>query len=462
MKTKNQASKARVSKIPFKSYSRLSRAINKMANHNEDDSEDPEIVLETPQTPPNQNENNAVDEESREKVLFCNGKDCKVAIKESSLNFLDYDKENFVCPSCLFKCAKVEFEQVDKELIFAKKKARLAEESLRGFLNCSSNDKVDDKSSNGNCGEGVVNSCSNQQVVVENVDKCIGNRSLGVVDKSQECGRNSVAVMKEREIVEREEIGRCGFENVEGNGNENFRVEVGETSGASLTRTGTAEQIGCQEKESVVNSQETSVDDCVSTLDRVDQELDKLNQLFGQPRPQPSISSDSVMVENGKETEQHRHSEVNYGIPTTKPHHVCTKKANPFAEFQYQKSVVQRRDIDLQYNSAREISTGPVDTTLNQDAANIVSMAQTNHHKPAKHSSNPALSASRRRKLCWTDEEVEMLEKAVKIFAAVKSRKKFSWISILDYGRHVFNETRTPVDLKDKWRNIEKERLIAE
>ncbi|KAF5186622.1 Trf-like [Thalictrum thalictroides] len=459
MKTKSQASKARVSKVPLKSSSMFSRAINKMANLNEDDSEDSEIVLETPQTPPNQKENNDVGEESREKVLVCNGKDCEVAIKQSNLNFLDYDKDNFLCPHCLCKCAKLEFEQVEKELIFAKKNAQLAEEALTRFLNCSSTDRVervDNKFSNGNCREGCVESCSNQQVV-ENEDKCIDSRSLRVVGKSQECGRNDAAVAKERENVERKEVGRCGFQNVEeGNANGNFQVEIGEASGVSLTRTGSAERIGCQEKKSVVDSQDTSVDDCISTLDRVDQELDQLNQLFGQPRPQPSISNDSVMVENGKETEQHRHSEVNYGSQTSKSHHVGTEKANPFTEFRYPKSVIQRRDIDAQYNSASDLSTGPVETTLNQEKANIVSVAQINHHKPAKCSSNPALPASRRRKLVWTDEEEEMLEKAVKVFAS-KGRKNFSWISILDYGRHVFNETRTPVDLKDKWKSMGKE-----
>lgn len=28
------------------------------------------------------------------------------------------------------------------------------------------------------------------------------------------------------------------------------------------------------------------------------------------------------------------------------------------------------------------------------------------------------------------------------------------WVKILEFGSHVFDNTRTPVDLKDKWRNI--------
>ncbi|KAL4188144.1 hypothetical protein AMTRI_Chr09g22460 [Amborella trichopoda] len=63
----------------------------------------------------------------------------------------------------------------------------------------------------------------------------------------------------------------------------------------------------------------------------------------------------------------------------------------------------------------------------------------------------------RRNKLPWTAEEEEVLEEGVNKFAEVGA-KCIPWRRILDFGRHTFDKTRTPVDLKDKWRNIMKRR----
>ena len=35
-----------------------------------------------------------------------------------------------------------------------------------------------------------------------------------------------------------------------------------------------------------------------------------------------------------------------------------------------------------------------------------------------------------------------------------KENQHIPWRRILESARHVFDKTRTPVDLKDKWRNI--------
>lgn len=35
--------------------------------------------------------------------------------------------------------------------------------------------------------------------------------------------------------------------------------------------------------------------------------------------------------------------------------------------------------------------------------------------------------------------------------------KNIPWRKILEYGRHVFHETRSPMDLKDKWRNMDRD-----
>ncbi|CAL9229053.1 unnamed protein product [Arabidopsis halleri] len=58
-----------------------------------------------------------------------------------------------------------------------------------------------------------------------------------------------------------------------------------------------------------------------------------------------------------------------------------------------------------------------------------------------------------RRRLLWTYKEEEMLKVGVEKFAA-DAKKNMPWRKILEMGEKVFHETRTPADLKDKWRNM--------
>ncbi|KAE9615826.1 putative transcription factor MYB-HB-like family [Lupinus albus] len=60
--------------------------------------------------------------------------------------------------------------------------------------------------------------------------------------------------------------------------------------------------------------------------------------------------------------------------------------------------------------------------------------------------------AGRRKKLRWTVEEETALKEGVLKFST--ENEKIPWRKILEFGTRVFDKTRTPVDLKDKWRNI--------
>jgi hypothetical protein len=46
-----------------------------------------------------------------------------------------------------------------------------------------------------------------------------------------------------------------------------------------------------------------------------------------------------------------------------------------------------------------------------------------------------------------------MLQEGVHRFSA-SAKKNLPWRRILDFGCHVFHATRTPIDLKDKWKNM--------
>ncbi|KAL1201521.1 hypothetical protein V5N11_002721 [Cardamine amara subsp. amara] len=63
------------------------------------------------------------------------------------------------------------------------------------------------------------------------------------------------------------------------------------------------------------------------------------------------------------------------------------------------------------------------------------------------------LFKEQKRKQFWTLEEEEMLKMGVEKFAA-EGKKNMPWKKILEMGEKVFHETRTPSNLKDKWRNM--------
>ncbi|KAK8468370.1 hypothetical protein PHAVU_006G012311 [Phaseolus vulgaris] len=70
---------------------------------------------------------------------------------------------------------------------------------------------------------------------------------------------------------------------------------------------------------------------------------------------------------------------------------------------------------------------------------------------PVKGMKRTSLTAKRKR-LLWTAEEEKVLKEGVLKFSI--ENQNTPWRKILEFGCHVFDKTRTPVDLKDKWKNI--------
>ncbi|KAI9114741.1 hypothetical protein K1719_014439 [Acacia pycnantha] len=68
------------------------------------------------------------------------------------------------------------------------------------------------------------------------------------------------------------------------------------------------------------------------------------------------------------------------------------------------------------------------------------------------HSKKLTLPTRKRRRLHWTTEEENKLKEGVLKFS--KENQNIPWRKILEYGGDVFDDTRTPADLKDKWRTL--------
>ncbi|KAJ4978268.1 hypothetical protein NE237_009048 [Protea cynaroides] len=83
---------------------------------------------------------------------------------------------------------------------------------------------------------------------------------------------------------------------------------------------------------------------------------------------------------------------------------------------------------------------------------NVSSDDSSRSLRPVISRSFPVLS-SRRKKVPWTAEEEDILVEGVRRFSST-DYKNVPWKKILEFGCHVFQKNRNPVDLKDKWRNI--------
>ncbi|KAI7748459.1 hypothetical protein M8C21_005055 [Ambrosia artemisiifolia] len=63
------------------------------------------------------------------------------------------------------------------------------------------------------------------------------------------------------------------------------------------------------------------------------------------------------------------------------------------------------------------------------------------------------IDRNKRGRVLWSEQEEEMLKEGVQRYS-VSTKKNLPWKKILEFGRHVFDASRTPSDLKDKWRKI--------
>ncbi|KAH6758477.1 hypothetical protein C2S51_018712 [Perilla frutescens var. frutescens] len=65
----------------------------------------------------------------------------------------------------------------------------------------------------------------------------------------------------------------------------------------------------------------------------------------------------------------------------------------------------------------------------------------------------PAIPQMRRKRLPWTREEEDTLQKGIHLFCSPNDRI-IPWKKILEFGAETFQRSRRTMDLKDKWRNM--------
>ncbi|KAK2647718.1 hypothetical protein Ddye_015207 [Dipteronia dyeriana] len=114
------------------------------------------------------------------------------------------------------------------------------------------------------------------------------------------------------------------------------------------------------------------------------------------------------------------------------------KKAQP--QNVEKKARPQNVDSPKKFSSPKSANPVKINKTTKQQASprNFLNLPFANEKRKRQH---------------WKTEEEEMLREAVHKFSSTVN-KNLPWRKILESGHHVFDPTRNPTDLKDKWRNM--------
>ncbi|KAL9426212.1 hypothetical protein AB3S75_033062 [Citrus x aurantiifolia] len=126
------------------------------------------------------------------------------------------------------------------------------------------------------------------------------------------------------------------------------------------------------------------------------------------------------------------------------PRKLCSSKgANP------KKTKSQNVDSSKKLSSPKGANSEKIAQVRNEKSTASKKSTQVSGGK----FTNFTFASEKRRRLHWTAEEEEMLKEGVEKFST-KVNKNLPWKKVLEFGCDVFDPTRTPSDLKDKWRNI--------
>ncbi|KAK4436990.1 hypothetical protein Salat_0032900 [Sesamum alatum] len=127
------------------------------------------------------------------------------------------------------------------------------------------------------------------------------------------------------------------------------------------------------------------------------------------------------------------------------------------AEIRSRKRVLCSPETDLPHECNFSPLTESADAQEIPEEENENSGASKYFVKVQKHKRqylSPSFPQLRRKRVPWTTAEEEALKEGMRKFSTPHDR--LPWKKILEFGADVFNESRSTIDLKDKWRNLSK------
>ncbi|KAF6141330.1 hypothetical protein GIB67_008507 [Kingdonia uniflora] len=384
-------------------------------------------------------------------VLVCTNEDCPVSAHASCLPFSPFfDKEGkFYCPLCSYKQWVDEQRRKNKNVQLTKKKYHKAKKSLSVFVNGPSGKKPDEKPNQRETRKRKASLFDQEG----NRDKSHGSMSIqreqGIVDGNENGGDRQEAVV----------VARCSIGNLGAKRSSVTEIDITSfvpgmynTESALLSDT-----FGCRGKGKVIKD----VDEHQHVPEDEDEHVQPANNADSQTCKLPcsdTISGDFQTQENRNEAEMDEGNQSNRvgenNTPLKANVGVKSNIATVDAEWRKKNKGVAKNNVDPQKASSSIVCADAEEITLHRTEKKR-SKSET-RNKSTKTNSNPALPDSRRKRLYFTPEEEKMLREAVPKFSDSNPGKPIPWLKILEFGSQVFNESRYPMDLRDKWRHMTK------
>lgn len=352
------------------------------------------------------------------KLLTCHDNDCHLVVHEDCLGCeakFD-DMGNFTCPYCVYKRAL-------QEVIKAEKKAVFAEKNLSKHLS----------------GKGVGVEDVETVNVSERSD--VRNQCVGT---SPECTLRDeggdVFLVNNEGVVLLHRVGDDGGLNDDFN-----RVKVVEK-----------QNDGCCSGEGKVDQlKDVDMNERSQFGDKIQNDATRTETFSKYHHDAGHYEAHDFMQENVEEAEENegRVDEVKNQEQAHK-----TIEKNVCEESVPQVHLEAKRKV----NDTTASTCMDTDDTISEEATGAqppgVDIPKGSSRKSSKVAKPPAMlklptPKMKRKRSAWKVEEEEKLKEGVKKHSKLVN-KNIPWQKILEEGREVFDETRTPADLKDKWRNI--------
>lgn len=388
-------------------------------------------------------------------VLVCRSSKCLVSIHESCCmpsSLQVHDRENFLCPYCLYKQSVAECRQ-------AKDKALLAEKNLALFLGAKSSvnqehepDITMDKSTTLQNHEEL----GNQERVRKNKERvCFQTEDD---PKNGECSHVHVREMLSDEQASSSTPGKkggylrnCSIKPVENQKNRDGQIcgnvpskwegKVLAVEPVSACRLSTPIHNYAYENQNFGKTQQhlKPLDPCNKEKGRVKlAEIDLIKRKTKPRREAGPCETAIFSISEGNRSEIYEESDS-----VSETYTYCNDRSELYSR-------LARESIENAFKF-KNYSPGKAcdpNSVITGDVGWI--------DKPSKEILSGAF-CSRRKRVRWTTEEEEMLMKGVLVFSS-SVKKNLPWRKILEFGSNVFHQSRTPLDLQSKWKIISRKK----
>ncbi|KAI3463897.1 hypothetical protein Pfo_020560 [Paulownia fortunei] len=327
------------------------------------------------------------------KLLACSANSCPLVIHQSCVGSdASFDaRGKFYCPFCAYSRAISEYMEI-------KKKASLARNNLATFI-CLGTQKESKKQSQ--------RSCRIKQNHLEQDDG---------LPKSNE--------LNERDVVKKVSTRQ-----------RRKKLEY-EQAGPSELRSGYSASFGRKAVD--------STNRIAHTLNKTKREGKRTRQVSQSPRVygQHQMAALAIHKSQGENTS----CQVSEGSDGSKKH----------ADIRYKKGILCPPETDLPRENKFSQSSQSADSEETSEEGNEncgASKYFIRVRKQERQHSYPAIPQLRRKRLPWTSEEEETLKEGMRLLCSPHD-KIIPWKKILEFGAGVFQQSRSTMDLKDKWRNM--------